>query len=85
MRPEDALLLGVSLLAALFFAGGAIEVFGVPVSRKRREQGYPQKESVLWPHHLSSLTPKTFLPYTKEQWGCQAPILSIEGLISCPR
>jgi len=53
---------------------------------QRREQGYPQKESVLWPHHLSSLTPKTFLPYTKEQWGCQAlPILSIEGLISCPR
>ncbi len=41
MRPEDALLLGVSLLAALFFAGGAIEVFGVPVSRKRQRRRKP--------------------------------------------
>lgn len=41
MRPEDALLLGVALLAALFFTGGVIEVFGVPVSRKRRRRRKP--------------------------------------------
>ncbi|MEK6530820.1 MAG: hypothetical protein AABZ48_07975, partial [candidate division NC10 bacterium] len=41
MKPEDVLLLGVALLAALFFTGGAIEVFGVPVSRKRRRRRKP--------------------------------------------
>ncbi|MEK7362528.1 MAG: hypothetical protein AAB016_01015 [candidate division NC10 bacterium] len=41
MKPEDVLLLGAALLAALFFTGGAIEVFGVPVSRKRRRRRKP--------------------------------------------
>ena len=57
MRPEDALLLGVALLAALFFTGGAIEVFGVPVSRKRRRRRKPVRHEPSAPKPLTTPNP----------------------------
>jgi hypothetical protein len=41
IRPEDVLLLGVALLAVVFFIGGAIDVFRVPVNPRRRRRRKP--------------------------------------------
>ncbi len=43
IRPEDVLLLGVVLLAVLFFIGGAIDVFRVPVNPRRRRSRKPAR------------------------------------------
>ena len=43
IRPEDVLLLGVALLAVLFFIGGAIDVFGVPVNPRHRRRRKPAR------------------------------------------
>lgn len=43
IRPEDVLLLGVALLAVLFFIGGAIDVFRVPVNPRRRRRRKPAR------------------------------------------
>ena len=56
LRPADVLLLGAALVAVLFFIGGLVDVFGVPVSshrrrrrkpvRRRRKRGHPGRVEV---------------------------------------
>ena len=41
LRPADVLLLGAALVAVLFFIGGLVDVYSVPVNPKRRRPRKP--------------------------------------------